>query len=153
MSTDRKGGEGPKGKALGEGDLDDLLRVAHATVLLAHAPYSGVCVGAALLDEHGRVWNGCNVENASYGLTMCAERVALVKAVVGGAGRIRTLALASSVERPLMPCGACRQVLQELAPDAEVVVEGRSGPRVRAWVEELLPQPFVPGDLEPPTTR
>lgn len=130
-------------------EVDDLLRVAHAAALLAHSPYSGVKVGAALLSEDGEVYTGCNVENASYGLTLCAERVALVKAVSSGETRFRAMAIASSLPHPLMPCGACRQFAQEFAPELFLVAQGSEGPRVESTLAELLPRAFRPGDLDP----
>jgi cytidine deaminase len=128
-------------------ETDDLLRVAHAAVQLAHSPYSGVRVGAALLGVNGEVFTGCNVENASYGLTICAERVAAVKAVSSGVTAFQAIAIATSLEDPLMPCGACRQFLHEFAPELRVITQGMQGPRAEAGLDELLPRPFRPDDL------
>jgi|SRR5690349_1231515 len=127
--------------------IQDLLRVAFAAAELAHSPYSKVKVGAALLAADGQVYSGCNVENASYGLTLCAERVALVKAVSAGATRFETIAIATSLDGPMMPCGACRQFLSEFAPELLVIVQGKTGPRFQARLTELLPHPFGPRDL------
>ena len=127
--------------------IQDLLRVAFAAAELAHSPYSKVKVGAALVAADGKVYSGCNIENASYGLTICAERVALVKAVSSGATRFHAIAIASNLDAPMMPCGACRQFLSEFAPDLFVVVQGKSGPRFQARLSELLPHPFGPRDL------
>jgi len=129
-------------------EIDDLLRVAHAAAELAHSPYSGVKVGAALLCADGQVFSGCNVENASYGLTVCAERVAVVKAVSSGETRFRALAIATSLPHPLVPCGACRQFVHEFAPELFVVVQGMEGPRIETTMAELLPRALRPGDLE-----
>ena len=137
----------PAAHALREDEVQDLLRVAHAAALLAHSPYSNVQVGAALLSTEGDVFAGCNVENASFGLTICAERVAVVKAVSAGAHRFRALAIATAGADPLMPCGACRQFLAEFGTDLRVVVQGKQGPRVEATLAELLPKPFLPSDL------
>lgn len=126
---------------------DDLLRAAHAAAQLAYAPYSGLAVGAALLTPEGEVVTGCNVENASFSLTQCAERAALTRAVAAGERRFTALAIASSGDAPVLPCGACRQVLREFARDLWIVSEGRSGPRARATLAELLPRAFGPTDL------
>lgn len=126
---------------------DDLLRVAHAATALAYAPYSNVHVGAALLGHDGQVYAGCNVENASYGLTICAERAAVFRAVASGERRFLAIAIATDRARPVMPCGACRQVLAEFAPDLEVIVQGREGEPERAKLSDLLPRAFGARDL------
>ena len=113
----------------------------------AHSPYSGLRVGAAARDADGRIYTGCNVENASFGLTLCAERVAVAKAISEGAGRLVSLALASDSGRVVMPCGACRQVLFELAPGLRLIVAGKGSRRRRTSVRELLPDAFGPDDL------
>lgn len=130
-------GEDPEGRDLS--GWDGLLRLARAARLAAVAPFSGYRVGAALEAEDGTVYTGCNIENASFGLTMCAERVALFKALSEGARRFRRIAIAADGPEPPFPCGACRQLLFEYAPGAEVLVEG-AGP-ARA-IEDLLPQGF-----------
>lgn len=121
---------------------DALVRQAREAMARAHAPYSRFLVGAAIEAEDGRVFVGCNVENASYGLTMCAERVAVGAAVAGGARRLRRIAVTTGVEPPGPPCGACRQVLAEFGLDIEVVA---AGPRSeRRWVlRALLPDAFT----------
>ena len=113
----------------------------------AHSPYSGFRVGAAARDAGGRVFTGCNVKNASFGLTLCAERVAVVKAVSEGAERLVSLAVATDRDRVVMPCGACRQVLLELAPRLRLIVAGKGNRRRRTTVRELLPDAFGPADL------
>ncbi len=123
------------------------MRVAHAAAVLAHSPYSKIQVGAALVSTSGEIFTGCNVENASFGLTICAERAAVAKAVAAGVTTFRTLAIASSQPDPLMPCGACRQVLREFATDLVIHVQGREGPRVDTTLAELLPRSFGPSDL------
>ena len=126
----------------------DLMTAARAAAERAHSPYSGVRVGAALLAADGRVFTGCNVENASYGLTMCAERVALGAAVDAGATAFEAIAVWSSLERLLMPCGACRQVLAEFAPSLRVTVGGAAGDEVlERTLDQLLPDAMGPGDL------
>lgn len=127
-----------------EAELGELLAAARAVATRAYSPYSGLRVGAALLDREDAVHVGCNVENASYGLTVCAERVALGCAVSAGARAFRAVAIVSSRAEPLPPCGACRQVLHELAPNLWVVSEGSSGERVLWRLAELLPAAFGP---------
>ncbi len=144
MSPDPKS---PDPESLDAAELDDLLRVAHAVSVLAYSPYSKVNVGAALLCEDGEVFTGCNVENASFGMTLCAERAAISKAVSMGERTFRAIVIASALDDPMMPCGACRQVLREFADDLEVIVQGAKGPRVRTRLSELLPQAFGPEDL------
>ena len=115
----------------------------------AHAPYSGFAVGAAALDADLRFHRGCNVENSSYGLTVCAERVALFSAVADGAAEITAIAVAGpgARGRPTAPCGACRQVIWDLAGDIPVLLATLDG-RVEVWTAAaLLPAPFGPMDL------
>jgi len=120
----------------------ELIAQAAAARALAYAPYSKFAVGAALLAADGRLFTGCNVENASYGLAMCAERVALFKAVSEGARAFVRLAIVADTEALISPCGACRQVLWEFAPDALIIAANLKG-QVRAWpLRELLPEPF-----------
>ncbi|HET7602258.1 MAG TPA: cytidine deaminase, partial [Gemmatimonadales bacterium] len=112
----------------------------------AYAPYSHFRVGAALEAEDGRVFAGCNVENASYGLTICAERAALASAVTQGARRFRRIVVVSDTDPPAAPCGACRQVLSEFGANLPVEGVGRTT-RARWTVGELLPAAFGPGSL------
>lgn len=122
-------------------DMDALLARARAAKENAHAPYSEFRVGAALLADDGSVHVGCNVENASYGLTNCAERVAMGSAVARGHRGFRAVAISTDGPAPTPPCGACRQVLAEFAPDMIVVSE--AGGRKATWtVDELLPHRF-----------
>jgi cytidine deaminase len=104
--------------------------------------YSGFAVGAALEDASGRIWSGCNIENASYGLTVCAERVAIWKALSEGVREFRGVAVVTEAPEPTPPCGACRQILWEFAGDVPVVLATTSGARRRIQLSELLPLPF-----------
>jgi cytidine deaminase len=125
---------------------DTLLEAARAVQLRAHAPYSRFRVGCALEAEDGRVFVGCNVENASYGLTICAERAAVCAAVAAGAHRFRRAVVVSDSDPPAAPCGACRQVLSEFGGDLEVTAVSPS--RTLRWtVAELLPAAFGKGQL------
>ena len=107
--------------------------------LRAYAPYSGFQVGAALLTEDGRVFSGGNVENISFGLTMCAERVAIGSAVQAGATKFTLLALVSDSQEPVAPCGACRQVLAEFNPKLPIVSTTLAGRVQHFALAELLP--------------
>ncbi len=127
---------------------EELLAAARAVAQRAHSPYSGVRVGAALRGADGRVFAGCNVENASYGLTICAERAAVLRAVGEGCTRFERLAIWTSLDHPLPPCGACRQVLAEFGLELEVVVAAEDGEaRLETTLAALLPHAMGPGDL------
>lgn len=118
-----------------------LLEEARHAMVSAYAPYSGFRVGAALVASDDTVWTGCNVENASFGLTICAERVAVCSAVAGGRRTFRTLALVTDADEAVPPCGACLQVLAEFSPELTVISGGR-GAR-KTWIlNELLPERF-----------
>ena len=108
----------------------------------AHAPFSKFRVGAALEDSSGRIHTGCNVENATYGLTMCAERVAIFKAISEGAREFRRIAVAADSDALTPPCGACRQILWEFCGDIEVILVNPRGARESLRLEDLFPRPF-----------
>ena len=122
-------------------DLDELFQKALVAAQSAYAPYSRFRVGAALLSDDGTVFLGCNVENRSYGLSICAERTAVTKAVSEGHRSFRALAIATpDSEVPVGPCGACRQVLSEFMPaDARVRFGGRTPERVDTTIGALIP--------------
>lgn len=121
-------------------DYTDLLEIAGEAGGRAYAPYSGFKVGAALLTAGGKVITGCNIENASYGLSICAERVAFFTAVARGEKDFRAIAVAAASRAT--PCGACRQVMMEFAPEADVVTRDEDGAIQVKKVRELLPDAF-----------
>jgi cytidine deaminase len=120
-----------------------LMTTAQKAMKNAHAPYSGFHVGAAVLLKNGKVFSGCNVENASYGMTNCAERTAIFSAVarLGPKIEIRAVAVANAKGVPCAPCGACRQVIYEFGPEATIYFQGAEGPK-QAHIAELLPEGF-----------
>ncbi len=127
-----------------------LLAAAREAATRAYVPYSGFPVGAAALTDGGTVVTGCNVENASYGLTVCAERVAAFTAAAAGHRTLRAVAVVAPRLRGVTPCGACRQVLNEFKPAADelvVILEGDAGPE-QVPLGELLPRSFGPRDLD-----
>jgi cytidine deaminase len=119
-----------------------LLDAARAAREHAHAPFSHFKVGAALETEDGRVITGCNVENATYGLTVCAERVAVWKAISEGHRRFRRVAVVADTKEPTPPCGACRQILWEFGGDLVVILGNLQNETGRHRLRELLPLPF-----------
>jgi cytidine deaminase len=121
-------------------ELADIAQQARAQ---AHAPYSNFKVGAALEGADGRVFTGCNVENSSYGLSMCAERVAIFKAISEGLREFKRIAVIADTPIPVRPCGACRQVISDLFPkDTEVILANLQGDLEVTTIRELLPAPF-----------
>jgi cytidine deaminase len=123
----------------------ELIAAARRACQNAYAPYSGFNVGAALQTRAGRVFTGCNVENASYGLTICAEQVAVTKAVSEGERDFEAIAVVS--RGGVTPCGACRQVLAEFNFDLRVIVADLEGNSRQFRLSELLPAAFSSGDL------
>ncbi len=124
----------------------ELVRRARAVMQNAYAPYSRFHVGAAIEAEDGSIHVGCNVENASYGLTICAERMAVGAAVAAGKRKLMRVVVATAVEPPATPCGACRQLMAEFGLDLEVITVGPSSER-RWRLRELLPEAFTPESL------
>jgi cytidine deaminase len=127
-------------------DIAELLRVAAEAQKMAYAPYSGFAVGAALLAADGTIYAGCNVENASYGLTICAERNAIAHAVQCGAQQFTAVAVVT--DNGVTPCGACRQVLAEFGPWMTVIIADTRGNRRIYQLAELLPDAFGPDQLQ-----
>jgi cytidine deaminase len=121
---------------------DALIAAALAARENAFAPYSKFKVGAALEDSEGRIHTGCNVENATYGLTVCAERVALLKAVSEGVRSFRRVAVVADTEALTPPCGACRQFLWEFCGDIEIVFANPRGQSETWRLKDLFPKPF-----------
>jgi len=114
----------------------------------AYIPYSRFGVGAALLGEDGTIYHGCNIENAAYSMCNCAERTALFSAIAQGVTKFTTLAVVADTDRPVSPCGACRQVISELCDqDMPVILTNLKGDILELTVKELLPGAFSPEDL------
>lgn len=121
---------------------DALIAAALAVRENAFAPFSKFQVGAAIEDAAGRIHTGCNVENATYGLTVCAERVAVFKAISEGARQFRRVAVAADTEVLTPPCGACRQILWEFCGDVEIVLANLAGKTESYRLKDLFPKPF-----------
>lgn len=119
---------------------EELIDTAMAARAHAYVPYSKFAVGAAIVTKSGRVFAGCNIENISFGLTICAERVALGAAVSSGEREIVAIYLVSKSTRPVLPCGACRQVLAEFNPEIKIVTSTIAGARETVELKDLLPR-------------
>lgn len=136
--------------------LQGLVREARAARQRAYAPYSQFQVGAALRVETGELFTGANVENASYGLAVCAERTAVLAAVMAGHRAIAAIAICTELDPPAAPCGMCRQTLAEFARDCEILLCSPSGTServTRLWLRQVLPHAFVPETLHAYTRR
>jgi len=127
---------------------DRLIQAATEARLTAYAPYSRFQVGAAVQTKSGAIFQGCNLENGSYGATICAERVALFHAYVHGAQDIEAIAVVADTPTPCPPCGICRQVMIELAGNIEVILANLRGDVRVFHARELLPEAFTPDFLE-----
>jgi len=125
-----------------EAPYSALIAAARTAREHAHAPYSNFRVGAAVRAKSGRVFTGCNVENATYGLTLCAERVAIFKAISEGERGFDAVAVVADTDSLTPPCGSCRQILWEFCGDAEVILANLSGKVERYRMSALLPKPF-----------
>ncbi|QIZ10881.1 cytidine deaminase [Priestia megaterium] len=129
-------------------EKNDLIVEAKKARELAYAPYSKFKVGAALLSKDGQVYHGCNIENAAYSMTNCAERTALFKAYSEGVKQFDSLVVVADTDGPVSPCGACRQVISELCDaEMEVVLTNLKGDILKLKVKDLLPGAFSPKDL------
>jgi cytidine deaminase len=126
----------------------ELIQEAIKAREMAYIPYSKFGVGAALLSKDGRVFRGCNIENAAYSMANCAERTAIFKAVSEGVTEFSAMAVVADTERPVPPCGACRQVIAELlGPEVEIILSNLKGDTLKTSSEDLLPGAFLPKDL------
>jgi cytidine deaminase len=128
-------------------DYDHLLTIAKQSRENAHAPYSNFRVGAALRATSGRVFGGCNVENATYGLTVCAERIAIFKAVSEGERGFDAIAVVTDTDTLTSPCGACRQLLWEFCGDIPVILSNLKGKTETIQMRDLFPKPFDSSSL------
>ncbi len=122
--------------------MDTLVEAARLARERAHAPFSHFKVGAAIEDEHGHIYTGCNIENASYGLTLCAERVAVFKAISEGAGKLIRIAIVADTPLPTPPCGACRQILWEFMGDVDVTLVNLANQLETVKMSVILPRAF-----------
>ncbi len=130
-----------------------LEKAAREAAQASYSPYSKFQVGAAVLTDTGKIYTGTNVENASYGLANCAERTAIFTAVAQGERRIRCVAVFTPTPTPTMPCGACRQVINEFGSHATVISVCNSAQRTETSLDQLLPAAFGPKDLVKAPTR
>ena len=128
---------------MSDNQLEELVQRAIITRKNAYAPYSQFTVGAALLCKSGQIYTGCNVENSSYGLCICAERSAVVKAISEGETEFVALAIVADTKEPVLPCGACRQVLSEFNSDLRLIMATESGSRREKKLSALFPEPFM----------
>ncbi len=125
-----------------DSSFDRLIAAARVARDHAHAPYSNFRVGAAVRAQSGRIFTGCNVENATFGLTLCAERVAIFKAISEGERGFDAVAVVADTETLTPPCGACRQILWEFCGDSEVILANLTGKIERYRMSALFPKPF-----------
>ncbi|MDA8155724.1 MAG: cytidine deaminase [Actinomycetota bacterium] len=122
--------------------VEELIKKAGEAAAAARAPYSGFKVGAAVLSADGRIFTGCNIENASLTLSVCAEKVALLKAISEGALGLKAIVVTSHTGQQCFPCGGCRQLLFEFAPEIKVILPAKNSVKTYT-IRELLPEPFV----------
>ncbi|MBN1396944.1 MAG: cytidine deaminase [Bacteroidetes bacterium] len=129
-------------------EYQELIKAANRAKLNAYAPYSKYYVGAAVLTDDGKIFSGCNIENSSYGLTICAERTAIFNAITQGMSKFKAIAIVSNNSEVITPCGACRQVLFELAGDIDIIMSGSSKKIKIVRLKKLLPLPFTGNNLK-----
>jgi cytidine deaminase len=126
-----------------KGGYDDLLMAANEALKNAHAPYSKFSVGSAIMSGSGKIYSGANVENASSGAGICAERAALASAISAGEREIKAIAIVADTSVPITPCGICRQSLVEFGEDIVVIMAGKNQNAIIASIEDLLPVAFL----------
>jgi cytidine deaminase len=123
-------------------EIEKLIKEARRVATHAYSPYSKIKFGVVLQTKNGKIFQGCNIENASYGLTLCAERVAIFNAISSGERKFKRMVLYSAQNKIQYPCGACRQVLHELAPNLEIILSSGNGEVIIKNINELLPHGF-----------
>lgn len=126
----------------------ELIEVARNAKNHSYSPYSKFRVGAAVLTKTGKIYSGCNIENSSYSLTICAERIALFKAISVGEREFVAIVISTDEKDFTTPCGACRQVISDLAGNIEIILTNGSGKTKKFRTNDLLPYPFTPKNLE-----
>ncbi len=127
---------------------DKLIAKAREVRKNAYVPYSKFPIGAAILTEDNKVFTGCNIENAAYGLTNCAERTAIYKAIATGYRKFKAIAIIADTEKPITPCGSCRQVLLEFGTNIKVIMTNFNGDEEIKTISELLPSSFSREDIK-----
>ena len=128
-------------------DYKKLISEAEKARKRAYTPYSKFKVGAAVLCDDGKIFTGCNIENASFGLAVCAERVAIFKAISEGSTKFEAIAVVGDTDKPCSPCGACRQVMSEFGEDIPLIMANLKGDVKIKKIKELLPEAFGKNDL------
>lgn len=119
-----------------------LIEAAQKAKEHSYSPHSKFRVGAAIITQSGKIYTGCNIENSSFSLTICAERTAIFKAVSEGQRKFAAIAIVTDLKDPIPPCGACRQVLMDMAGDIDVIIAGNKGDNIVSKLSKLLPMPF-----------
>ncbi len=119
-----------------------LIEAAQKAKEYSYSPHSNFRVGAAIITQSGNIYTGCNIENSSFSLTICAERTAIFKAVSDGQRKFAAIAIVTDLKDPIPPCGACRQVLMDMAGDIDVIIAGNKGDNIVYKLSKLLPMPF-----------